>query len=115
MSVDTSHLDEATEAITLGDAYGSAMDIDNAVDAGIYLRALVRYIERVGPATQTSAEIQARGSLGYWAGYYDHETRQRVEELFNCEHPVLGKARDEPVSANAAFAAAQPVSEVTNG
>jgi hypothetical protein len=36
-----------------------------------------------------------RQNIGYWAGYYSRETRLRVEELFGCEHPVLGKAKDK--------------------
>ncbi len=29
-------------------------------------------------------------NLGYFAGYYDSETRERVERLFKCSHPVFG-------------------------
>jgi hypothetical protein len=40
------------------------------------------------------AEEIERSNLGYWAGYYSRETRLRVEELFGCQHPILGKAKD---------------------
>jgi hypothetical protein len=37
-----------------------------------------------------SAEDIQRSNLGYTAGYYDAETRERVERLFNCVHPIFG-------------------------
>lgn len=30
-------------------------------------------------------------NLGYRAGYHSDEIRHRVEDLFDCEHPVFGK------------------------
>jgi len=36
--------------------------------------------------------IMAGYDTGYYAGYYDHETRERVERLFNCTHPIFGDA-----------------------
>lgn len=32
--------------------------------------------------------------VGYYAGYYDSETRERVERLFMCAHPVFGSIAD---------------------
>lgn len=38
---------------------------------------------------ETITEIK-RG-LGYYAGYFSDETRERVERLFQCAHPYFGK------------------------
>ena len=58
--------------------------------------------EVYGPAMEI-AEITKK-NLGYFAGYYNHETRARVERLFACEHPVFGKISVQgPPSAEEAF------------
>jgi hypothetical protein len=44
-----------------------------------------------------AAEIE-RQNLGYFAGYYSHETRLRVEQLFGCRHPVLPPASEGQLS-----------------
>lgn len=36
------------------------------------------------------ADILTRENLAYFAGYYSHETRARVERLFRCAHPFFG-------------------------
>lgn len=33
----------------------------------------------------------ARENIGYMAGYFDNETKQRVYALFGVEHPIFGK------------------------
>lgn len=50
------------------------------------------------------AEEATRRALGYYAGYFDHETRLRVERLFRCEHPYFGAAAKGPVGWRRAFA-----------
>jgi len=54
---------------------------------------------------KTHAEIDKiqRSNLAYYAGYYDAETRRRVEKLFHCKHPVFGsiEERGEPTSEKA--------------
>lgn len=37
----------------------------------------------------------AQKNLGYYAGYYDNETRKMVEELFFCEHPMFGSIKEK--------------------
>jgi hypothetical protein len=41
--------------------------------------------------------------LGYFAGYYDHATRERVERLYRCAHPVFGSASAGPPTAESAI------------
>ena len=48
--------------------------------------------------TEDDPEMAAqivRTNLGYYAGYYDAETRERVERLFFCEHPIFGKIAEK--------------------
>lgn len=43
-------------------------------------------------------------NLGYQAGYYDNETRERVERLFDCAHPFFGKISENgPPTPEQAF------------
>ncbi len=53
--------------------------------------------------TRPDAERLVRENLGYFAGYYDDETRARVEKLYNCVHPIFGKIAEHgaPSSAEA--------------
>lgn len=43
------------------------------------------------PVDRAKAETVEKMNLGYFAGYSSHETRERVEKLFRCAHPVFGK------------------------
>ena len=51
----------------------------------------------------SEAEQICKSNLGYFAGYYDHETRMRVERLFKCSHPVFGVAKEKEITAEEAF------------
>jgi hypothetical protein len=73
--------------------YELAMRITTQAGADAYFEELVADSMAHGLDRQ-EAEICERVNLGYWAGYYRSEIRMRVEELFRCEHPVLGKAKD---------------------
>jgi hypothetical protein len=41
-------------------------------------------------------------STAFFAGYYDSETRERVERLFKCQHPIFGSAQPTQREALAA-------------
>jgi hypothetical protein len=70
--------------------YAPAMVITNPSEAREYFEALVDRNYRLSKNTLEQAEAIERSNLGYFAGYYSHETRERVERLFQCEHPVFG-------------------------
>lgn len=92
--------------MTIGEALGPAMKITEAADAREYFEALVEHAVRTDPESESreSAEANLRQSLGYYAGYYDEETRARVERLFACQHPVFGAiATSGPLTAEAAL------------
>lgn len=77
--------------ITIGDKYGPAMEMEDEAAARDYFEVLVQHAVAHGLARE-EAEAAERSNLGYFAGYYDHQTRLRVERLFQCAHPVFGKA-----------------------
>ena len=76
---------------TVGEAYGKAMELTDPNEAREYFEALVeRHMEARPDHDRSEAERIERSNLGYYAGYYDNETRQRVEALFSCAHPFFG-------------------------
>lgn len=77
--------------------YEPAMLIETQEEADKYFEVLVDHCLRLyalndKEITREEAQGVERTSLAYIAGYYDLATRQRVERLFKCEHPVLGPA-----------------------
>jgi hypothetical protein len=75
--------------ITIGDKYGPAMKITEPSEAAAYFERCVQHTMTFG-ADRKEAERIERVNLGYYAGYYDDETRKRVEKLFACAHPIFG-------------------------
>lgn len=75
--------------ITIRDKYAPAMEITDQAEADAYFERCVRHCMTF-EKTREEAEKIERANLGYYAGYYDHETRARVERLFHCAHPILG-------------------------
>ncbi|HUV67148.1 MAG TPA: hypothetical protein VMW24_24885 [Sedimentisphaerales bacterium] len=77
--------------ITMGEKYRPAMKITDQEEADAYFESCVEHTMNWGRTREKAEEVE-KGNLGYYAGYYDHETRVRVERLFRCAHPVFGKA-----------------------
>ncbi len=108
-----------TGGVTIGDKYRPAMAITEQADADEYFKRLVAYNMRCRPGrTQTEVEYMERENLGYFAGYYDEGTRERVERLFRCCHPIFGSiaangppSAEEALEAGKAMAAAPPPSD----
>jgi exodeoxyribonuclease-5 len=78
------------EKISIGDKYGPAMKITDPAEAAAYFERAVEHTMSCGRSRPDAERIE-RANFGYYAGYYDNETRERVERLFNCSHPVFGK------------------------
>ncbi len=95
-------LDKFPDKMTIGDKYKPAMRITSQDVADEYFVACVEHGMRFGKTRQEAEEIE-RSNLGYIAGYYDTETRIRVERLFGCAHPVFGKAKNGTPTAEEAF------------
>ncbi len=95
------------KTLTYGECLGPAMEITDAEDARQYLADYVAFIQRALDKEprhdgKTSEEI-ARINLGYYAGYYDHQTRERVERVFDCTHPIFGSAAKHKPTEEEAF------------
>lgn len=78
--------------ITIRDKYEPAMKITDQAEADAYFEVCVEHNMSFGEHTREEGEKVERINLGYYAGYYNHETRLRVERLFHCAHPMFGKA-----------------------
>jgi hypothetical protein len=93
--------------LTYSDILGPAMMITDQADADQYFAAYVVFMQTILDGEPRSdgktAEEIAKINLGYYAGYYDHETRIRVERLFRCKHPIFGKAGSTPIDPAEAF------------
>lgn len=86
---------ENKETMTIGDCLLPAMAITEQEDADQYYKDYVAFIQKHFDKEPPSNEPEqvARINLAYFAGYYDHETRDRIERLFNCAHLVFGKVK----------------------
>lgn len=91
--------------ITMGDKYGPAMTMADQAEADAYFERLVQHGMEWGN-DRAEAERIERANLGYYAGYYSHETRARVERLFRCSHPIFGAiAKNGPPTPDQALKA----------
>ena len=85
---------ENKETLTYGECLSPAMKITEREDANQYLKEYIaytqKYLDEEPRDDNMTAEQIVKSNLGYFAGYYDNETRKRVERLFNCSHPVFG-------------------------
>lgn len=94
------------DQITFGQKYDPAMSITDQADADAYFEECVQHTMRVSGKFREEAERTERHNLGYWAGYYSHEVRERVERLFRCAHPIFGSiAKNGPPSVQECFEA----------
>ena len=81
------------------------MAITDQEEARRYFEACVDHAMRLGSDRETAERIE-RSNLGYYAGYCDRETAERVVRLFDCAYPIFGRAYPSP---DEAFAAGQRV------
>lgn len=102
---------EFPKDITLGDKYGPAMEITEQDEADVYFERCVQHMMSRGKSREEAEKIEL-GNLGYYAGYYSHETRSRVELLFKCQHPVFGSIKEDgPPTTEQAFQAGLKLGE----
>ena len=87
---------ENKETLTYGECLEPAMKITDPEDARQYMAEYVKFIAKHDCGKNTPEEV-AKQNLGYYAGYYDNETRMRVEMLFTCAHPVLGSIKQNGI------------------
>jgi hypothetical protein len=75
--------------ITIGEKYGPVVKIKTQKAADAYFEKCVKHNMSFGNSREKAVSIE-KGNIGYYAGYYDRETQQRINTLFNCTHPILG-------------------------
>ena len=87
-------LEPFPEKLTFREKYGPAMDITDQAEADAWFERCVehtmRYATKQEDRTREGAEACERSNLGYFAGYCDAETFDRVMRLFRCVHPIFG-------------------------
>ncbi len=85
---------ENKEILTYQECLGPAMQITEQGDADQYLQAYIKYTERMmlqeARGDDKDAAWVVKQNIGYFAGYYNNEVRERVERLFQCSHPLFG-------------------------
>ena len=88
-----------------GEMYRRAMEITDQAEADRWFEFCVQehLKERPDHSRKQAEEIQSQ-NIGYFAGYYDTQTRLRVEKLFRAVHPVFGSvAKHGDPSPDVAF------------
>ena len=92
--------------LTFGECLDPAMEVETEEQARAYLDGYVGHIMRVRdsdePVTHEKALEIAKAIIGWWTGYQDAATAERVMRLFDCAHPIFGHARPDAAEAFAA-------------
>lgn len=99
------------DKVTIGEMYKPAMKITDSEEAKQYLEACILHTMIAGGHSRAKATEIEKSNLGYFAGYYDSETRERVERLFNCSHPIFGQISEGEPTAQEAFDAGKKLAE----
>jgi hypothetical protein len=84
---------------TIGEKYEPAMRITDQEEADDYFEILVIHSMRAFNKSRAEAQQLERHNLGYFAGYYEFDTRRRVSALFNAPHPLFGDTQPNPETA----------------
>jgi hypothetical protein len=83
---------ENKDSLTYEESLSPAMKITEQEDADQYFKDYVEWMTKNfkdADGKYTPEEV-CKINLGYYAAYYDLETRERVERLFITRHPVFG-------------------------
>jgi hypothetical protein len=72
-----------------GTVYDLAMKVRSKRQADSQFAMLMQRQINRGVPPEIAAKF-LRTNLAYYAAYGDHERRERIERLYECEHPVFG-------------------------
>ena len=81
---------EKGKNLTSGDILSPAMNIIDKEEAKQYFEVYVDYLMVSFNNTLEKAVTIAKENLGYFAGYYDYKVMDRVNRLFETQHPIFG-------------------------
>ena len=77
---------------TSGEQFDAAMKCETREEAEEWLEGETRHLVDYHEKSVPEAIEIIKSNLGYMAGYYEHETAQKVHRLFNAVHPVFKSA-----------------------
>lgn len=93
------------EELTTEDALSEIHKITSKTNADQFIKDYQAYIlgelikDRVVPPDGKTLEelalTMAKENIGYWGGYYGPEVRDKLERLFECEHPIFGSIKEK--------------------
>lgn len=82
------------EILTYGDCLDPIFKITDKKDAMQYKSAYIDFTEKHIKSNEPMTALQiVNSNIGYYAGYGSNEDRKRIEELFECSHPVFGSVK----------------------
>ena len=101
---------ENKNRLTVGEALNPITEITDEADAAQYLESYIHFIEntcnKAGSPGFNPRET-ALANIGYYAGYFDKETADRIYALFHTTHPVFGStfpSAEEAIAMGKRFA-----------
>ena len=83
---------EDTQLITFGDIFNKALEIAKTGDKDrcqLFLKSYSEYISSENNINIDKAVDIVKSNLGYFAGYYDRETYDIINNMYNAVHPVF--------------------------
>jgi len=85
---------ENKEILTFGECLDPTAEISSEEEAEQYLKDYTEYVQNALNKNPRNDEMTAldicKINIGYYSGYLDSETAERVKKLFNCKHPIFG-------------------------
>lgn len=104
---------------TVGQIYGTCTLVETKEQAAAYFEKIVKYmVDSSGDDEGLhKAKYIARENIGYYAGYFDQQTRDRVYDLFETDHPVFGRecpTVNQAFAMGEAWAAGKTIEELRN-
>lgn len=86
------------ESLTYGECLDPIFKITDKADAMQYKNAYIEFTENHIKENEPLSALQiVNSNIGYYAGYGSNEDRKRIEELFECSHPVFGSVKENGV------------------
>lgn len=67
-------------------------------EADKLIKGLIKRRVELAKVSEEEARKIELHNIGYYAGYYNQETRKRVEILFDAPHPILGSYKEKLTS-----------------
>lgn len=75
---------------TYGQQFEGALACQSPEQAESWMeKEVIHLVEMHGKSPIEAVKI-IKANIGYMAGYYDHETAQKIHRLFGAVHPIFG-------------------------